>query len=61
MAFKVVLTTAATKEFRVLEATNEGKFRKVQKTLGLLEVNPRYAGLRSHKYESLTGPNNEEL
>ena len=61
MTFEVVLTTAARKDFDALAANDESKFRKVQKTFGLLETNPRHPGLRSHKYESLSGPNKDEI
>lgn len=40
-----------------LEKTDAKKLKKVRKTLGLLETNPRHPSLSTHKYESLTGPN----
>ena len=61
MAFRIVLTTAARDELEALAATNEVKHRKVRRTLGLLEVNPRYGGLNSHKYETLKGPSGEDV
>lgn len=37
------------------------KQKKVWKTLGMLQVNPRHPGLNSHKYVSLRGANGEEV
>jgi len=61
MTFKVVLTTAAREDLESLAATNENKHRKVRRTLGILETNPRYGGLNSHKYETLNGPSGEDV
>ena len=36
-------------------AATQAKFKKVRKTLGLLQVNPRHSGLRSHEYENFPG------
>ncbi|MGH3722177.1 MAG: hypothetical protein ACRDRI_25725 [Pseudonocardiaceae bacterium] len=41
---------------------HEVKLKKVRKTLRLLrDVGPGHPGLNSHKYQSLTGPNGEEV
>ncbi len=32
------------------------KLKKVQKTLGYLETNPRHPGLETHEFSSLSGP-----
>ncbi len=39
----------------------EKRFKAVRKALGYLEKNPRHPGLHTHKYESLSGPNEEEV
>ena len=39
----------------------EKKLRKVRKTLGLIQRDPRYPGLNSHKYSSLSGANDEDV
>ena len=44
-----------------LEQTDPKKYRKVLKTLGLMSTNLRHPGLKTHKYESLEGPNREEI
>jgi hypothetical protein len=40
---------------------NTQKLRKVQRTLGRLQLGPAYPGLNSHKYSSMAGPNGEEV
>jgi hypothetical protein len=37
------------------------RLKAVRKALGLLQANPRYPGLNTHKYSSLVGPNGEEV
>jgi hypothetical protein len=37
------------------------KLKKVRKTLGLLQLDPRYPSLNSHKYQSLAGANGEDV
>ena len=37
------------------------KLKKVRKTLGQIEINPRHPGLNSHQYESLSGPAGEPI
>jgi len=38
-----------------------GTLKQVEKTLGLLETNPRHQSLNTHKYSSIKGPNGEEV
>lgn len=38
-----------------------GILKQVRKTLGLLETNPRHPSLNTHKYESISGPDGEEV
>ncbi|MCC7345025.1 MAG: hypothetical protein IT573_08805 [Deltaproteobacteria bacterium] len=35
--------------------------KAVFKTLGLMETNLRHPGLHTHKYQSVSGPNGEEI
>ena len=53
----------AQRSLRELESTRAkaGLLKQVQKTLGLLETNLRHPSLRTHRYESLRGPNGEEV
>jgi len=37
------------------------KHRKVRKTLGQLQRDPRHPGLESHEYQSFTGPAGEKV
>ena len=37
------------------------RLKAVRKTLGLLQTNLRHTSLNTHKYESLKGPNNEQV
>ena len=37
------------------------RLKSVRKALGYLETNPRHASLQTHKFQSLKGPNKEEV
>jgi hypothetical protein len=41
--------------------TDPKKYKKVLKTLGLMQTNLRHPSLKTHKYDSLTGPDEEEV
>lgn len=43
------------------DASYARKLKKVRKTLGQLETNPRHPGLSTHPYSSLVGPNGEKV
>ena len=38
-----------------------GLLNQLRKTLGFLETNLRHPSLRTHKFQSLAGPNGEEV
>jgi hypothetical protein len=38
-----------------------GVLKQVRKTLGLLETNLRHPSLKTHRFQSLLGPNGEEV
>ncbi|TBR57668.1 hypothetical protein BLD44_010695 [Mastigocladus laminosus UU774] len=61
MNFRLVFTTEAKEALAKLQETDSKKYQKVLKTLGLMETNLRHPGLNTHKYESLSGPNGEEI
>jgi hypothetical protein len=44
-----------------LQQTDPKKYKKVLKTLGLMQTNLRHSGLKTHKYDSLSGPDQEEV
>ncbi len=61
MRFKLSFTPEAKEALHSLATNDKPKYRKVLKTLGLMETNPRHPGLRTHKYHSLSGPKGEEI
>lgn len=61
MRFRLTFTAEAREVLEHLAAQDPPKYKKVLKTLGLLETNPRHPGLQTHKYNSLSGPKGEEV
>lgn len=63
MTFELIFTDEAKANLKVLENDPSKKaiLKVVRKTLGLMETNLRYPGLKSHKYDSLKGPRGEEV
>ncbi|MEM7593469.1 MAG: hypothetical protein AAF383_18480 [Cyanobacteria bacterium P01_A01_bin.83] len=61
MKFKLRFTSAAEESLNRLKKEDSKKHKKVLKTLGLMEVNLRHPSLNTHKYESIQGPNGEEV
>lgn len=61
MKFRLALTSEARSTLTELAEFDPKKYKKVVKTLGLMEVNLRHPGLKTHKYESLQGPNGEDV
>lgn len=63
MSFSLVFTHQANRDLDVLEhnAALAKRLKAVRKALGLLQTNPRYPALNTHKYSSLEGPNGEEI
>ncbi len=61
MNFKIIFSTEASTALAKLQQTDSKKYQKVLKTLGLMEINLRHPSLNTHKYESLSGPNGEEI
>jgi hypothetical protein len=59
--FKLSFTPEARAVLHALESKDKPKHRKVLKTLGLIESNPRHPGLRTHKFKSLSGPDGEDV
>lgn len=61
--FDLIFTNESSSQLDELEA-NKGlskKLKKVQKALGLLELNPRHPSLSSHKYHSMHGADGEDV
>ncbi|MEH1908032.1 hypothetical protein [Nostoc sp.] len=61
MNFKIIFSTEASTALAKLQQTDSKKYQKVLKTLGLMEINLRHPSLNTHKYESLSGANGEEI
>jgi len=62
-AFSLHLTASARATLEQLErdAGLAKRLNAVRKTLARLESNPRHPGLQSHKFQSLVGPNGEDV
>ena len=61
MEFKIILTETAGKTCDDLVQTDPVKLKKVTKTLGLLQANPKHPSLQTHEYRSLSGPQGEKV
>lgn len=63
MSREIKFTDEAEANLKTLRASpaKAGTLRQVEKTLGLLETNPRHPSLKTHKYDSIKGPNGEEV
>jgi hypothetical protein len=61
MRFRLSFTEIAADTLLELQQLDPKKHRKVLKTLGLMEVNLRHPGLKTHKYDALRGPDNEDV
>jgi len=63
MPFKLLFTRQANGDLNELEnkPALSKRFKAVRKALGYLETNPRHPGLNTHKYSSLSGPDDEEI
>jgi hypothetical protein len=59
--FKLKFTPEAKKSLNSIEKTDPKKHKKVLKTLGLMEINLRHPSLNSHKYNSISGLNGQEV
>ena len=61
MSFRLEFQPEAEAALATLQQTNHSKYQKVLKTLGLMQSNLRHPSLNTHKFESLSGPNGEEV
>jgi hypothetical protein len=61
MQFRLIYQPTAEATLIDLEQTDPKKYRKVLKTLALMEINLRHPGLQTHKFDDLFGPNGEEV
>jgi len=61
MPFRLLFQPGAVEQLAELERTNPKKYRKVLKCLGLLEGDPRYPGLHSHRYGDYDDVHGEKI
>lgn len=63
MPFKLLFTDQAANDLDQLENDKSllKRLKAVRKALGYLETNPRHPSLNTHKYNSINGPNNEDV
>lgn len=63
MPFELKYTLEAQKQFEDLskDKSLEKRFKAVKKALHFLSQDPTYPSLKTHKYDSLTGPNGAEV
>ena len=61
MNFRLIFVPTAIAALKALEKEKPQKYRKVLKTLALMETNLRHPGLNTHKYSSIQGKNGEEV
>lgn len=61
--FKLIFTAEARRVMDELASSPQyaPKLKKVRKALGQLQLDPRYPGLHSHKYQSVRGSRGEEV
>lgn len=61
MQFRLEFSKDAIETLAEIEQLDPKKHRKILKILGLLETNLRHSSLNTHKFDSLTGPENEDV
>jgi len=63
MQFFLIFTDEASSNYDDLESNKSllKCFKAVRKALGYLETNTRHPSLNTHKYDSISGPNGEEI
>jgi hypothetical protein len=61
VGFRLSFTPEASSVLKKLSEEKDPKLKKVRKTLGYLETNPRHPGLETHVFSSLSGPRGEKV
>jgi mRNA-degrading endonuclease RelE of RelBE toxin-antitoxin system len=61
MAFSLLFQPEAEEQLKLLERKQRLKHKAVLKCLGLLEMDPKYPGLHSHRYEDLDIVHGEKI
>lgn len=61
MNFRIEFSSSARDSLINLQELDAKKYNKVLKTLGLMATNLRHPSLKTHKYDTLSCPNQEEI
>ena len=61
MQFRLEFQPEAEETLANLQQIDQKKYKKVLKTLGLMQTNMRHPGLKTHKYNSLYGLEGEDV
>ncbi|MBI4063667.1 MAG: hypothetical protein HY401_05125 [Elusimicrobia bacterium] len=63
LRFELFFTAAAAAQLDALEndKSKSSALKAVRKTLGLIETNLRHPSLNTHKFESLKGPDGQDI
>jgi len=61
MNFQIEFSSSARDSLANLQKLDAKKYNKVLKTLGLMATNLRHPSLKTHKLDTLSGPNEEEV
>lgn len=61
MEFRLQFSTEAEETLANLQQTDPKKYKKMLKTLGLMQINLHHPSLNTHKYDSLSGADGEEV
>ena len=61
MNFRIEFSSSARDSLVNLQELDAKKYNKVLKTIGLMVTNLRHPSLKTHKYDTLSSPNEEEV
>lgn len=61
MRFKLTIAPRADRELDILKKSQPKKYKKVLKTLALMQANLRHPSLKTHEYFGLDGPSGAKV
>lgn len=61
MQYKLLFSKEAQEKLEWLKTEDPKKYKKVLKTLGLMETNLNHPSLKTHEYKSLKGPSGQKV
>jgi len=59
--FRLEFQPEAEEKLVYLQLKNPKKYKKILKILGLMQTNLRHPSLKTHEYQSLSGPDGEKV